>query len=119
MPELKDDQTLLICTPGKKSRLSTSLTVSMQNSMSKGLPMLTTFLVIVFSSSHGKLLEGAQTTPLLIIETHWRNMEDSNAELPVSMISYEISTTKNMRRFCQLPMVYYSAICLQEMEGDQ
>ena len=70
MPELKDDQTLLICTPGKKSKLSTSLTVSMQNTISKGLPMLMTSLPIVFSSSYGKLLAGAWTTPLLTFKTN-------------------------------------------------
>ena len=64
MPELEDDQTLLICTPGKKSKLSTSLTISMQNAISKGLPMLVISLLIVFLSSYGKLLAGAWTTPL-------------------------------------------------------
>ena len=70
MPEQEDDQTLLICTPGKKSKLSTFLTVSMPNAVSKGLLMLMTSLLIVFSSSYGKLLAGAQTTPLLIFETN-------------------------------------------------
>ena len=70
MPELEDHQTFLICTPGKNSKLGTSLTVSMPNAISKGLPMLTASLLIVFSSSYGKLLAGAQTTPLLIFKTN-------------------------------------------------
>ena len=59
MPKLEDDQTLLICTPGKKLKLSMSLIVSMQNAMSKGLLMLMTSLPTVFWSSYGKLLSGA------------------------------------------------------------
>ena len=64
MPELEDDQTLLICTPEKKLKLSTSLTVSMQNAVSKGLLMLMTSLPTVFLSSYGKLLA------LLIFKTN-------------------------------------------------
>ena len=118
MPELEGDHTLLIFTPGKKSKLSMSLTVSMQNARSKGFPILTTSLLIVFSSSYGILLAGVWTTPLLIIKTSWRNMEDSDAELPVSMISYGLSMTKDMMRFYWVPMVYYSSRVL-ETEEDQ
>ena len=69
MPELEDDQTLLICMPGKKLELSMSLTVSMQNAIFKGLLMLMTSLLIVFLSSYGKLFAGAWITQLLTFET--------------------------------------------------
>ena len=119
MQELEDDQTLLICTPGKKSKLSTSLTVFMQNAISKGLPMLMISLPTVFLSSYGKLLAGAWTTLLLIFETNGRNMEDFDTEPPALMTSYGLLMTKDMTSFGQLPMGYCFAICLHETREDQ
>ena len=45
-------------------------------------------------------------------------MVDSNAGLPVSMISYGPSMIRSMMRFSRSPIVYYSIICLQETGED-
>ena len=60
MPELGGNWTLWTCTPGRRLRLSTSLTASMLNARSNRPLMLITSLPTVFSSSYGRLLKQAE-----------------------------------------------------------